>query len=267
MEKLDIPKFDTKKELFKFLVENEHSLIAQKCASIKHADGFASNLTLIERDFVVGKSAASANPGEVKVKAVINTTNIMDSHDDVHIKGWANNSLKENKRIMMLQEHKSREFDKIIASGEDLKAYMKDYTWKELGYDIEGSTEALVFDATIKQVRNPFMFEQYKNKYVDNHSVGMQYVKIRLAINDTDFTAAKEVWDQHINDIANKQQAEEQSYFWAVYEAKVIEGSAVPNGSNPFTPTLETKNIKLVGGENETIESEKMRAIMKFLNS
>jgi hypothetical protein len=260
MDKLSIPKFETKKELFAFLVENEHSLVAQKCAAVKFADGFASNLTVINKSIVVGKSAADTATDEVKVKAVINTTNIMDSHGDVHIKGLWNKSLKENKRIMMLQEHKSNQFDKIIASGEDLKASVKDYTWKELGYDVEGSTEALVFDATVKQSRNPFMFEQYSKGYVDNHSVGMRYVKLRLAVNDDDFISAKEVWKQHINEIANKEEAEAEGYFWAIYEAKVIEGSAVVNGSNNVTPTLSVKT-------QGNVESDQMKAIKKFLET
>ncbi len=44
---------------------------------------------------------------------------------------------------------------------------------------------------------------------------------------------------------ANKEEAENQGYFWAVKEAKVLEGSAVPIGSNTATPTLEVKNEPL----------------------
>jgi hypothetical protein len=41
----------------------------------------------------------------------------------------------------------------------------------------------------------------------------------------------KAVWDKYIDEIVNKVQIEEQSY-WAVSEAKAIEGSAVVKGSN-----------------------------------
>lgn len=40
----------------------------------------------------------------------------------------------------------------------------------------------------------------------------------------------------------NPEVAEEKGYFWAVTEAKVIEGSAVPIGSNWITPTLSVEN-------------------------
>ena len=106
------------------------------------------------------------------------------------------------------------------------------------------------------------MFEQYKQGYVDNHSVGMQYVKLRMCVNDKDYEKGKEAWDQYIDQVANKDVAEKQGYFWAVLEAKAIEGSAVPNGSNPITPTLSVKNE--VGGGVE--DTKKMMAIKAFLN-
>lgn len=238
--KLDIPKFETKKELFDFLVENQDSLIAQKCAAMKFADGFGADIKVLKDNFK-NKSTSETNEDEIFIKAVINTTGIMDSHSDVHIKGLWTKSLKENKRIMMLQEHKSNQFDKIIASGDDLQVSVKNYTWKELGYDAEGETQALLFDAKVKKARNEYMFNQYKNGYVDNHSVGMQYVKMRICINDKDYVQAKEAWDQYISEVVNSGDAEKQGYFWAVLEAKCIEGSAVPNGSNPVTPTLSNK--------------------------
>ena len=52
-----------------------------------------------------------------------------------------------------------------------------------------------------------------------------------------------------------KETAIEKGYFWAVLEAKLIEGSAVVIGSNPVTPTLEN-NMKAVNtlSESEPIE-------------
>jgi len=239
---LEIPKFEDKKELFKFLVDNKETLSNQKKSAIKYADGISSNVTLL-KDFTTVKSTNKANDNEdeITVKAIINTTNIMDSHDDVHIKGLWNKSIKENKRILHVQEHKSQEFDKIISSGKDLNVSVADFKWKELGFNANGSTEALVFDSTVKRSRNKYMFNQYKSGFVDNHSVGMQYVKLDLAINDEEFEENKVIFDKHIDSIVNKEDATNQGYFWVVTEAKAIEGSAVPLGSNPITPTLENK--------------------------
>jgi len=241
---LKLPEFKTKQELYAFLVENKESLIAQKCSTIKEADGFGCHSILI-KDGLIGKAAPSiVDAEEIRVKVVINTTNIMDSHDDVHIKELWNKSLKENKRMMHVQEHKSNQFDKIISSGEDLKAYVKDMSWKELGYNADGETQALIFDSLIKRSRNEYMFNQYKSGYVDNHSVGMQYVKLDIAINDKEYEKERDYFEKYIETIVNKQKAIDKGYFWVVTEAKVIEGSAVPNGSNPVTPTISTEEQK-----------------------
>lgn len=231
---MEIPTFKNKKELFKFLVENKGTLIAQKKAEIKHSDGINYYSVLQNTN----KAASESN--NVEVKVVINTTNLMDSHDDVHLPGLWNKSLNDNKNIMHLQEHKMK-FDSIISDGDDLRATVKEYTWEELGYSLEGKTQALVFDSVIKENRNKYMAAQYKQGFVKNHSVGMQYVKLIMAINDEDYGAEFEAWEKYYPMIANKERADDLGYFWAVKEAKVIEGSAVPVGSNHITPTLEVK--------------------------
>ena len=112
-------------------------------------------------------------------------------------------------------------------------------SFKELGFELDGTTQALVFNAKVKKERNAYMFDQYKNGYVNEHSVGMQYVKLSLAINSEskDDAEEKALWDEYSTVVANKEVLED-GYFWVVKEAKVIEGSAVPMGSNSFTPTI-----------------------------
>jgi len=272
--KLDIPNYSTKKELLDFLVLNKETLITQKKSAIKLADGIASN-TLVDNNFKVGdvdKSEGSIQDiSEIKVKAVINTTNILDSHGDVHIPGLWNKSLKENKRIMHIQEHQSSSFSKIIASGDDLVASVKTISWKELGLNALGNTQALIFDSTVKESRNKYMFEQYKEGFVTNHSVGMRYVKMELAVNDEDYEKEKNFWDKYISQIINKEDAENLGYFWVVTEAKVIEGSAVPMGSNPVTPTIESKSepsiLEMIGKvDTQEKAAESTFSIMDAIN-
>lgn len=229
--------FETKKEMLAEIVKNKDVLIAQKKAILKKADGV--NFYYIN-DNHVDKSDISqidiSNTDALNVRAVINTTNIMDSHEDVHIPGIWNKTLQENKNIMHLQEHELS-FDKIIASKNDLEVYTTFYNWRDLGVDVDGQTQALEFNSNVKKNRNKFMFEQYANNYVTNHSVGMRYVKIFLAVNDSDHKEEFEVWNRYIGQVINREVAEEKGYFYAVTEAKLIEGSAVPVGSNSITPT------------------------------
>jgi len=224
------------------IVKNKETIMAQKKAVMKYADGCSymdENIRVFQNnEEIIGKAITNIDELDtIQVKAAINTTNILDSHGDVHIKGLWNKSLKENKMIMHLQEHKMS-FDSIIADGEDLKPSTKDMTFKELGYKMDGDTQVLFFESTVKMDRNLYMFKQYANGRVKNHSVGMRYVKMFLAVNDDNYKEEKAIWDKYYPTIANKEDADAQGYFWAVTEAKVIEGSAVPIGSNQITPTI-----------------------------
>lgn len=263
--KLKLPQFDTEKELHKYIVENEKDLHYQKKQELKHADGFATiTAPLIELGKQVIKSEELLEKSSLDVVAIINTTNLLDSHGDVHIKGLWEKSIAENKLIKHTQEHRMT-FDKIISDKEDLKVYTKEFTWKELGYDAEGKTQALVFESKVKKNRNGFMFKQYAEGHVDNHSVGMRYVKIATCIRDEDYPEQFENWEKYAPLVANKADLEKTSYFWAVLEAKAIEGSAVPLGSNFVTPTQSVKGHPTSSDEEEIVESKEMLAIKSWL--
>lgn len=239
------PIFHTKKEFLNYIKENKTFLVAEKKAKLKYADSTIYNTPVFEK---TEQNKSFLNPENfkgdaIKVKAVINTTNIMDSHSDVHLPGIWNKTVKESKGFYLLQEHQMT-FSNIISS--DVKASVEEMNWLDLGYNAVGKSQALVFEASIHKDRNPFMFEQYLKGYVKEHSVGMQYVKIELAVNDggKDFEKEQEMWDKYIGQVINRKEAEEQGYFWAVMEAKAIEGSAVVKGSNQVTPTLEISENK-----------------------
>lgn len=266
-----MPNFETKKEKFAWLKEHEQDILAFKKASFKTADALsipANTITELPKFTSKGVIKAVVEDGVIRKRVVINTTMLRDSHKDVHIDGIWNKSLKENRRLKHLQEHKM-EFDKIIADKDDLKASVKTYDWKELGYDVEGKTEALVFDSTIRKDRNERMYNEYKSGNVDNHSVGMFYVNLKMAMDskDKDDVVYKAEWDKHIDKIANKAEVKKDGFFFPVYEAKVIEGSAVPMGSNHITPTLETKSFEEEEAEIDQLDNSqiKINAIKKFL--
>ena len=242
MEHYESKEFATKKELFRFLAENRDRLIAQKKAVIKKEDcGVIVNPTIVIKNNSTNKANTNIDPSNLanlKVVCIINTTNFLDSHMDVHLPGIWNKSLSDNKNIMHLQEH-DMQFDKIISDGKNLKSYAKKYNWTELGYSYPGETEVLVFESDILKSRNPFMLSQYANGWVKNHSVGMYYVKTDMAINDEEYPNYFEAWKKYYPQIVNPQMADERGYFYYVLEAKCVEGSAVPLGSNTATPTLQ----------------------------
>lgn len=249
--KRSIPENLQGKELFEFLKKNKNLLIAEKKSAMKEGDAFAMKFFVNDKGELTKSFAPIDNTATVILAtSIINTTNWMDSHNDVHIPGLWKKSLQETKELYLLQEHEMT-FAGIIT--DQVKAYTKKFTWKELGYDMPGMTEALVFESTIDNERNTFMFDQYRKGYVKNHSVGMRYVNLELAINDDDEYWKEEfaTWNKYIDDIANKEAAEAQGYFWAVREAKVIEGSAVPIGSNTMTPTRSVERVKIFSTEEQ----------------
>lgn len=241
-----IPGNLTGKELFNYLVKNEALIFNAKKSVTKEADGFFTAPLLVDdKGNLVNKADAEPMPGQdgkLKVVPVINTTNWLDSHGDVHIPGLWKKSISDNKRtgFYLLKSH-GRDFEDIIA--EECPALTKSLSWKELGLDYTGTTEALLFNAILDPDRNEYMYEQYQKKRVKNHSVGMQYVKLLTCIDDDDYPVQKENWDKYIEMVANREEAEADGFFWAVLEAKIMEGSAVVFGSNSATPTLETTQL------------------------
>lgn len=248
--------FQSKEELFKALIENKKELVSIKKSATKNADavsfGYLDTSIKIDTNKEDVQSQMQ-NPESLNVKVVINTTNFLDSHGDVHVNGIWNKSVKDNVSFLHLQEHE-REFDKVIT--DSAKGYVQSMTWKKLGLPYDGKTEALIFESTIDKKRNEFMLNQYANGWVKNHSVGMRYVQLELAINteaeyDKEYKA---LWDEFYPIIANKETADEKGYFWVVKEAKIIEGSAVVMGSNSATPTLENKEE--IEPSKDTLDTE-----------
>ena len=265
--KIDLPKFATQEETFDYLAKHVDEHIHAKKSEIKQADCMIPNVTTLEDiPHVIDKADGASQPDSIKVRAIINTTNVMDSHGDVHLPKLWNKSIKENRFIKHIQEHEMS-FKSIIADKDDLRVFTKEYDWKELGVNAEGKTHALVFDSTIKQSRNAYMYNQYKDGNVDNHSVGMQYVSIKMAMNsdNEDHAQYKAEWEKHYDSILNKADLDRKGYFWAVYEAKVREGSAVPLGSNYITPTLSRTKDTQGEGEEEAVDKT-LQAYINFLN-
>lgn len=268
---METRKFKTRKDFFKFLVENKESLIEAKKSTIKEKGLFNLNVSVQPSVTKLKAEKSDVNSQEeieeeiLLVTAVINTTKIFDSHFDVHLDGIWDKFLENNSsriRVKHVQEHKSREFNKIISSGEDLITSVKSVTWKSLGFDFPGKTQALTFESKVRKSRNPYMYQQYKNGWVDNHSVGMWYEKLDIAIDDEDYPANKDLYDKYIGQVVNSEEIEKHGYFWVVFEAGIKEGSAVPDGSNFATPTTSIidmnnkQEIVVIENKEETVEDE-----------
>ena len=224
----------------KELVKNKADIIALKKAEIKTVKGGLSYVTLNKN--VATKGIYKNNEDKLERTIVGNTYLWMDSHDDVHSKNVFKKSIAERKSsIFHLHDHEFKITSKI---GEPKDIYEKNISWKDLGVNKEGETQALFMDSEILKEYNLQTFNGYKSDTINQHSVGMQYIKIDLAVNDDEYDDEYKVWSDNIDSIGNKEKAEDMGYFWLVREAKLIEISAVLLGSNELTPTLNNKNIE-----------------------
>lgn len=235
--------FNSEEELFKYLIANKSTLISQKKMITKFTDSIGYSFLVNDNNEVVKASGSvSSDATKIKIKVVINTTNIYDSHGDVSIDNSWNKTTKESKGLLLLQEHRMT-FDSIIS--DNVEAKVETFKWSDLGLDYEGKTQGLVFYVEIDKERNPYMFGQYAKGYVKEHSAGLRYVKMEFAMNsEADWAKEeKEIWDKYYPNIANKDDVNERGYFWAVTEQKIMEGSAVVKGSNFATPTISIEAV------------------------
>jgi hypothetical protein len=254
--------FETKLELFRALKKHQGIIIDSK-KSVKYSQSTRAAIPFDE---------GSTTVKDIEVKEghslhVINTTKILDSHNDVHINGLWSKSVKEQKgKIYFLADH-DMSVGSIIAYPKDVRMRLMTASFKDLGFDHEGETQALVFEINKKDVRHSEAKHIIENKIDIEHSIRMSYVKIELAVNsdDEDFKAERAVWDKFHPIVANKDVADENGFFWAVREAKIHEeGSMVLRGSNHVTPMINAKNSEVLDEEEEVEDKNKEEKIVKL---
>ena len=221
-----------KKAAIKYTDSPELTPIAQ---TVKEGE---QNKALIERNLPLDTDTS------VYRTLIANTYNYMDSHDDVHLNNVFKKSLEETKKVFLLHDHK---FEVTAQIGTIMKAYEQEGRFLYYGYNSPLDTQALLLDVEIDKAKNELVYEEYKADQINQHSVGMYYVKIDLAIDNPDDKEAYALYRKYLPQIGNADEVEKQGYFFAVAEAKIKETSAVLLGSNPLTGVFDNnKSIKNV---------------------
>lgn len=253
--RFDIKEYGSMKALHAYLSKHSTAIIEQKKSIVKHADScsFYQLGKFDEQKKTFEATEKVEDNGILSVKVVINTTNIYDSHGDVHIDGIWDKHIKQ--ATEHLREHQDG-FSNVISDGEDLKAYVESFSFKDIGFsNYKGKTQALVFESDIRKDRNEYMYNHYLNNWVKQHSVGMRYKGVHTAIDDKDYPLEYANYKKYIEKVANKGDIQD-GYFFAVTEAIPLEGSAVKRGSNPITPNLTNQKFVLpLATENNRIKT------------
>jgi len=254
--------FADKNDFMKFLSTNKKEFVQLKKKDVKTHQN-----KIIESDnkkmYTPIKPKIEVTTDHIKVIAVINTTNLIDSHLDLHLPKIWDNNLRFHPEKIQLQEHKMV-FENVLSY--KAKAYTKNYTFNQLGFDSDIKTQALIHEFNFKQNDNPLMFKNYVEGNVTNHSVGMQYVGLSLAYNDPDDEKEYNYFQENKAKAANPEVAEEYGYFWVVGEAKDREGSAGVLGSNFVTPTLEVTDYVISQESARKQSQDTMQSSYNFYN-
>lgn len=250
------------KDLFSYLKANKSAIIDMKKSISKVADivtftGDTKAFKSVNKDFAYSNDESK---GVLTRTIVMNTYNWLDSHDDVHMPGCFTKSIKERgNKTPHLHDHI---FQLTARVGMPKSWSESPVAWGDLGVDVAGYTTCLLCESEILKELNEQIYKDYLADRIDQHSVGMQYVKIELAINDEDYEDEYKVWKSCIDQIGNKEKAIQQGYFFAVYEAKLVEGSCVLLGSNELTPTMGNKIEPLVSTQKREPERVPLNAKM-----
>jgi hypothetical protein len=239
-KELDID-FSDKESMFLALKKYEDKIIGLKKSNVmkSHEKGqFVPNIQVRE-------DAATKAGFAMKAEyfyPIINTTNYMDSHSDVHFPNLWNKSIKDHEgHFYYVLGHDLEKMTSVIAYPEDVKAFTRTIDWKLIGKDYEGTTQALIYEIPYSAIQIEQVDKAIREKRALQNSVRMQYIDVFFAVNskNKDLAENYKLYNDYIDQIANKDEVEAQGYFYGVTQAKIYkEGSLVLFGSNDATPIM-----------------------------
>jgi len=231
--------FTDKMDLVRFMQKNRDELFAVKKAEYKTKSEPILKSGLFTNEFT--PLIEDITGDFIQVKTIINTSNVIDSHLDLHLQGIWNKTVSDNPFSHHLKSHKS-DFEFVIS--DKAKSYNERMNFKDLGLNVDMEMDANINEFVMERKRLPLMFDAYKNGEVKQHSVGMMYVKYDIAFWDEESQKEMDFFNLMKSKAINPEVADEYGFLWIISEAKKREGSAVVFGSNSITPTLSVKNYE-----------------------
>lgn len=256
--RIELPAFEDQREQANFLVKNKRELIDMKKSAVKQ---WVTTPVLFvpKKELLIVKDFNGNEDTEDTVHRTIigNTYNWMDSHDDAHKNNLFAQSIKDRGgRIWHRHDHVNQLTAKV---GKFSNVYEQVLNWTDVGVNRVGQTMSLLADSAIRKSYNNTIFEMYRDGEIDQHSVGMQYDKLLLAVNNAENKEEFETWNKYIGTLGNPEKAIERGFFWLIVQAKLIEISCVTEGSNELTgiynPPIGSMNIDPPSSSQKSIYS------------
>ena len=250
--------FDTKELMFKALVDNEENIIASKKEHIYNKEEWVSKngikgIQVISDQKQIEKAFTDE---EKKIKFdndyyyfVVNSANYLDSHEDVHLDGNWNKSVKDQQgRVWLIWHHEFGKVENIIAFPEDIETFTTKVAWSLLGKSYDGETYCLIYKVLKTKLQSEKIVQWLNEGRKLQLSVRMRYREILFCMKSENPEYAKQ--NKNYNDIypliVNKDEfVDEIDYFFGIKQAEnVLESSILPFGSNSATAEISVNTEK-----------------------
>lgn len=236
--------FENKDEMIKELIANKDVIIGNKKSQIyKSCDkGLSLNATQ-ENIFKALKTEKALKLDTDYYYFVVNSSNILDSHRDMHIKGnWDKTAKEQQGKVFLVFDHQLQRSE-IVAMKEDIELITAEVPFNAIGKNYVGKTYVLIYKVKKDKIINNEAKEWLDKGYSFEASVRMQYMDIAIAVKSSNPDYAKENadYEKFYPMIANIEEFDDEvNYFWVVKQAKnVFESSLVMFGSNPATGQMQ----------------------------
>lgn len=216
-------------DLLNYIKENKKAILKAKKSMLKVADSIQAQPTPLK----IKAHKAEMQSGVYEI--VGNSVGFFDSHGDVSLRGSFDKTVREKGNSLPILINHNHSPESIFAANKGVD--IQEISISQLGYDKAGSTQCVCAKIEPKYSRK--MAELYTGGEIKQHSIGLRYVQIELAMNDQEDNEAYSNWTKYIGEVINREEAEKAGYFFAVKEQQLFEISAVLFGSNQYTPTLQ----------------------------
>lgn len=233
--------FADKEALIKYVKDNLTQIIdAKKVEQFSYNKGLAvSCKSLNGTKLTVSEKAIEVDDDYWYI--AVNTTNILDSHDDLHVNGIWNTTVKDQQGKNYLVDTHSITIDTTIVKKEHIEMFVATVAFEALGYPYKGDTQVLVYKFRKDQVIHDKARYWLESGDEIQASVRMRYVTIEFALdsNAPEDEVFKKRYVEYLGKIANRQDFDYIPYFFIVKEAiNQRESSLVPFGSNHVTGNI-----------------------------
>lgn len=255
--------FETKEEMFQAIKNNLPEIMRLKLLKEyrSHEKGSGVSLRILDTSKISTANKLSFDTDEDHYYIAVNTTMVLDSHDDLHDNGiWDDSVITEQGKNYLVCDH-SLAMSNVVVKKAFVEQFVATIPFAAIGKDYPGNTQALIYKFRKDKIINEVAGDWLESGDDIEASVRMQYEELEFALdsNAPDDKKYKDLYDKYLPKIANKSDFDYISYFFLIKKARnVLESSLVIAGSNPATGQIVVMPAKKEIDQAET--SQKMKS-------